>query len=380
MAPLLPHDPADALFPHGTTLAELGERAVVERLVLPRLQSRNSLGDVIGDDCAVVEPPAPDEVLVCTIDPCPRPVVFDFREPDHWYYGWLTAVINLSDLAAVGATPTGRLVSTVMRGDMTVHAYDRFLQGLAEACRTWSCPVLGGNVKDGAEFSATAAATGRVRADRVLRRTGAAAGDVVCVIGDPGSFWAAVLRALYRLDVPGLTAADEAVLEAALTRPVARVPEGMRLAATGGVSCCTDASDGLGAALDELAKVNGLDVVVDAGALQPRPAARKVAAALGVDPRALALTWGDWELVCGIAPDRLSAVRAALAPIPVHAVGAFGPSGGRLLLTQDGRSRPVADFGSRRFDARSSFTHGLQPYAELLVHGDLYDTGVAERQ
>ncbi|OIK28700.1 thiamine-phosphate kinase [Streptomyces malaysiense] len=377
-----PQNPTGVLSSHRATLAELGERAVVERLVLPRLQSRNSLGDVIGDDCALTEPPGPDEVVVSTIDPCPRPVVFDFREPDYLSYGWLTAVINLSDLAAVGATPTGLLVSTVMPGDMTVHAYDRFLQGLAEACRTWSCPVLGGNIKDGPEFTATAAATGRVRADRVLRRTGAAPGDLLCVVGEPGLFWAAVLRALYRPDVPRLTAADAAALEAALTRPVARVPEGIRLAATGAVSCCTDASDGLGAALDELARVNGLDAVVDSAALLPGPAARKVAAALGVDPRALALSWGDWELVCGIAPGRLAAVRAALAPIPVHAVGEFRPTAGdgRLLLGEDGRARPVADFGSRRFDARSSFTHGLEPYAELLVHGELYDTGVADRQ
>ncbi len=365
--------------PPAATLAELGEQGILEQLVVPRFQSENAHGPVIGDDCAVVPPPEPGELLVSTIDPCPRPVVFELGDVDFWYFGWLTMLINVSDLAAMGATPMGLLVSTVMPGSMTAADYDRFLQGLSDAGRTWFCPVLGGNIKDGPEFTATAAAFGRVRADRVLRRTGAALGDAVCVVGSSGLFWAAVLRALHGTAVPLLAPDEEAALSGALRRPVAQVRAGQLLARTGGLTSCTDASDGLGSALSELARLHRADVVVASDALAPHPAAARVADALGVDPRKLALSWGNWELVCTMPPGRLAAVREALGPTAIRRVGTIRPGPGRLVLEQDGRSRPLADFGSRRFDARSTFSHGLKPYAELLMEGELYDTGVADR-
>src|SRR5258707_7017553 len=123
------------------TLGKLGERRIVDELVRPRFPSSNVIVG-IGDDCAVLPPAKPDELLVFTTDPCPIPVICLLGETDFYHYGRMTVLINVSDLAAMGARPLGLLISTVMPEDMLIADYERFLDGAAEASAEWSCPVV----------------------------------------------------------------------------------------------------------------------------------------------------------------------------------------------------------------------------------------------
>lgn len=351
------------------TLRDLGEGRIVRELIAPRFPNQTPGATGIGDDCAVLPAPPPGEVLVLTTDPCPVPVVCLVEAWDYYHLGRMTSVVNLSDLAAMGARPLCLLVSTVMPEDMLVADYERFLDGLAEACREWACPVLGGNIKDapaGGEFTATATAVGAVRQDRVLRRTGARPGDRVCVVGEMGRFWAAVLTRLRpELQLPGdvRDAVDEA-----LYRPIARVREGLVLSATDGVSSTMDASDGVSACLSEIAHVNGVDIVLDAGALCGHPAVSRVAEAAGVDVRKLLLSWGNWELVTTVRPGSVPAVRAALAPLgtSVTEVGEVTAGSGLVWVRQETGTERLNNFASERFSRTSLFSHGLEAYWTFL--------------
>jgi thiamine-monophosphate kinase len=356
-------------------LDQLGERAILQDLVLPRFSRFRSAETGIGDDCAEIEEPPPGHVLVMTTDPCPRPLVFDVADRDYWHYGWMTMLINVSDLAAMGAQPVGIVVSTVMPNDMPVSDYERFLDGLVAGAEEWGCPVLGGNIKDGDSFTATGTAIGSVRKDRVMRRVGAAPGHLIYVIGEMGLFWAALLGHLFpdRLSVTGRASRR---LRDALHRPVARLREGRVLGDAGVVSACMDASDGVSGCLRELAVRNSVDFVLDGAALTPSDPVAQVADALGVDPRRLLLSWGNWELVITVPPDRSAEFqRLALRHGIQHQfIGQVAEGTGYVLLYEDGRARRLTNFASERFSPTSYFTHGIESYAQWLLHEPLFES------
>lgn len=352
--------------PPELTLRDLGERRIVQELIVPRFPplAEHILG--LGDDCAVLPPPQVGHALVVTTDPCPEPVVCLLEDTDLYHWGRMTALINVSDLAAMGAQPLGLLVSTIMPETMPVADYTRFLDGLAEASTEWSCPVVGGNIKDGPAFTATGSALGVIRPERLLRRSGAAPGDRILVIGEMGLFWAAVLTRLLpdtRLGPPG-----QDVLDAALYRPVARIREGIALAEEGGVTACMDSSDGVGGCLQELALVNDADIVVDKRRLRPHPAVVQVAAAAGIDVHKLLLAWGDWQLVATAVPAAVERITARMASLgtPVADVGEVREGKGTVWLADEHQRGPLTNLASERFCRTSMFTHGLESYLDLL--------------
>jgi thiamine-monophosphate kinase len=347
-------------------LKDLRERRIVYDLIVPRFGTGPDGVIGIGDDCAVLPAPGPDEVLVWTTDPCPTPVQCIVDGPDMSAYGRFTALINVSDLAAMGAKPLGLLVSTVMREDMLVAEYERFLDGLRDACQEWACPVLGGNIKDGPEFTANGTALGVVHKDLVLRRVGARAGDRICVIGEMGLFWAAVLARLRH--VTGLRPADVAALERALKRPAPRLHEGQAVAQSRCATSCMDSSDGVIGCLWELAMVNHLDFVVDSNALRPHPAVEIVANIGDVDFRKLMLSWGDWNLVCTIRSEKCREVKACVESLGSQFadIGEVRSGNGQVLLAEKGHEGVMSNFASERFSPSSMFTHGLDAYIESL--------------
>lgn len=349
----------------------MGEQAILHNLILPRLAaSRGGVGD-IGDDCTAIQLPPAGHVLLATTDPCPTPLVYEIADKDFIHYGRMTIVVNVSDLAAMGGKPIGILVSTVMPNDMTVGDYKRFLDGLAEAADEWQCPILGGNIKDGPEFTAVGVAIGSVAADRILRRTGARPGDMICVVGQMGLFWAAVLERMTTSRIL-VSESSAAQLKQALYRPIPRIREAQILAQAGFVTSCTDASDGVGAALAKLAHSNELDAIIDTDRFVPDDSAVEVAEQLNVEPIRLALAWGNWELVCTVPADAADALvrLSKVHGFPVKVVGEMIEGSGRVRMSSD-LGRTVTSFASERFSGTSYFTHGIQSYIDWLLNAPL---------
>jgi thiamine-monophosphate kinase len=278
----------------------------------------------------------------------------------------MVALINVSDLAAMGAKPIGLLVSTVMPETMPVNDYERFLDGLAQASREWSCPVVGGNIKDGPDFTATGTALGSVGKDRAMRRIGARPGDRLLVVGEMGIFWAAVLRRL--LPSVQFDARDDALCDEALFRPVARIREGMMLAQTRHASACMDSSDGVIGCLHELAHVNGMDILIRSDAIRPRQCIQQVADQARIDARKLMLSWGGWELVCTAAPAGVRVIQDAMKSLgtPCREIGEVRLGDGSVWIHDEGGVRRLTNFASVRFAGTSFFTHGLESYIDFL--------------
>lgn len=353
------------------TLRSLGERRIVNELIAPRFPLAEGHIIGIGDDCAVIPAQPLNHNLVMTIDPCPVPVVCLVEPLDFYHYGRMTILINVSDLSAMGARPLSIVISTVMPEDMFVVDYERFLEGLADASKEWSCPVVGGNIKDGSVFTATGSALGSVKRECLMRRKGAKPGDKICVIGEMGIFWAAVLTRL----VPNLclNESQNNILNKALYFPTAKMREGIALAETQRVTACMDSSDGVIACLQELALVNHVDIVLPATALKPHPTLSQVAKAAKIDVRKLMLSWGNWELIFTIPPEALPEVKQIIEHLgtPCTAIGEVCKGDGKVWMEENGQQALINNFASERFSATSMFTHGLNAYIDFLQNEPL---------
>lgn len=318
--------------------------AEFDLIELLRQRCAHSRADVrlgIGDDAAVVGVPAGSELVVCT-DTMVAGVHFPF-DTDPADIGWKALAVNLSDLAAMGATPAwATLALTLPSADAAFVA--RFADGFAELARLHDVALIGGDTTRG-PLTVTVTAHGFIPAGKALRRDGARAGDVVCVSGTPGDA-AAGLRCLEeRADDLGEA---RAALVARLNRPQPRIATGISLRDVAGA--CIDVSDGLVADLGHVAASSGVGIEIDAACL---PASAALQECFDAQTRlALQLAGGDdYELAFTVAEKNVNAMHAALERGEVRAtrIGRVVEGSGVRVLDAEGRSLSMPRGGWEHF-------------------------------
>ncbi|OPX80952.1 MAG: thiamine monophosphate kinase [Methanosaeta sp. PtaB.Bin087] len=274
---------------------DLGERRLVRRVA-------EILGISERDDCAMVEDG--ENYLVWTTDMLHRRA--DFPEiATGWQIGWMAAAVNLSDVAAMGALPTGLLSAAGIPPGTEVEYVEEIFAGMKDCARTFGTRVLGGDLDSCDELTLVGTALGRVERDRVLRRRGARPGDLLCTTGTLGGAGAGLRVALEAEGKgigsdPGLVALTRRLLE-----PSPRMAEGRALALSGAATSMMDNSDGLVLSLYELAEASGVGFLLQEEMIPIDPLVALVAEDRE-DALDLALTaGGDFELVFTLRPDRI---------------------------------------------------------------------------
>jgi thiamine-monophosphate kinase len=281
--------------------------------LLPR--APNQLGTIHEADCELV-PLGGGRVLALTIDAVDE-------ELDVGLYrsattaGRIAAVASLSDLAAVGAEPLGLLLSVSLPQRDAESVQALVAAGVAAACAAAGTFVLGGDTSEAATLRIACVGVGIVPADGFLRRVGARPGDRLFASGRLGT--GAALAAINLLGAPGAGLDDD------WFAPPCRIRHGCALRNI--ASACIDTSDGLIAAVDQLARINGVAIHLDGelrSLLAPRAEAVRSELALEAFPF-LAAPHGEFELVFAVPPSRLLALDAAARaldwqPIPLGSV------------------------------------------------------------
>ncbi|MDD3564758.1 MAG: thiamine-phosphate kinase [Methanothrix sp.] len=274
---------------------DLGERRLVRRVA-------EILGISERDDCAMVEDG--ENYLVWTTDMLHRRA--DFPEiATGWQIGWMAAAVNLSDVAAMGALPTGLLFAAGIPPGTEVEYVEEIFAGMKDCARTFGTRILGGDLDSCDELTLVGTALGRVERDRVLRRRGARPGDLLCTTGTLGGAGAGLRVALEAEGKgigsdPGLVALTRRLLE-----PSPRMAEGRALALSGAATSMMDNSDGLVLSLYELAEASGVGFLLQEEMIPIDPLVALVAEDRE-DALDLALTaGGDFELVFTLRSDRI---------------------------------------------------------------------------
>lgn len=169
------------------TVAELGEQGLLAKL------HRFCPPDTVGDDAAVIDWHS-DHSLVVTTDVLVDGIHFSdgMAQPDvHTTtpedIGWRAVAANLSDLAAMGATPRGITIGLSLPKTVPVIWVERLYQGLSECLQQYQTSLWGGDITGSSLVTVAITAIGKVEPQRVIRRQNAQVGDAILVTGEHGA-------------------------------------------------------------------------------------------------------------------------------------------------------------------------------------------------
>jgi thiamine-monophosphate kinase len=331
------------------TVDAIGERALIDRIRARAGSPPSWLTIGIGDDAAVLEPER-GALDVVTTDSLIEDVHFRRAWTAPEAIGAKAVAVNFSDLAAMGAAPRAVLLSLAFPSTLPLDDFDRLVEGVVAATASESACLIGGNLsRSPGPLLVGVTALGSVRRRRALTRAGGRAGDELYVTGSVGGAAVGLAVLAAGLDRSGL---DDALRECVgrHERPVARVRVGRTVAAQRAATAAIDLSDGLAAAVTQLAGASGTGAMVDAAAIPVDLGAKAWHARTGADAVMAALTGGeDYELLFAVPPRRRRAFLAAVA------------RSGRLACTKIGQltKEPGAwlDRGDRRERMPEGFSH-----------------------
>ncbi len=278
----------------------LGEFELIDRFFRDCGTPRVDVVVGIGDDGALLRPP-PGCDLVAVSDTLVEGVHFPIGSPAE-SIGHRALAVNLSDIAAMGATPRWALLSlTLPRVEEAWLA--GFARGFGALARAHGVALVGGDTTRG-PMTIGVQVLGTVPAGEGLRRSGGRPGDALFVTGTPGDAAAGLGLIMAASGAPDAPADALEALRQRFLFPTPRIAEGEAL--RGLASACIDISDGLVGDLGKLAAASGCAAVLDLDAL-PRSAAL---AAVTPEAALRSMLDGgdDYELLLAVPPENIARV------------------------------------------------------------------------
>ena len=197
----------------------------------------------IGDDCAVL--PIGDEALVFTSDMLNEGVHFLTDKSTAYQIGYKSLMVNISDVAAMGAKPVATLLSLALPKERFGEWANNFMKGYYAASKKYGVKLVGGDTtKSESGVCVNVTAIGHVLQTHIKRRSAAKVGDVIMVTGRLGASAAGLRDVL----------ADKLTTRNAKIHlmPEARVAEGVWLGEQTEVHAMMDISDGIASDLQHI--------------------------------------------------------------------------------------------------------------------------------
>lgn len=313
----------------------LPERQLIERLRHLAGHTRNrELIRGLGDDCAILQIPA-DQQLLVTTDLCIEATHFrrEWHPPESVGHRCLTR--GLSDIAAMGGEPVACFLSLAVPGALPQKWIDRFLQGLLRLAAQFHVPLAGGDTSSADKITADIVVLGTVPAGKGLLRSGAKTGEGIYVTGALG-YAAHVLKRLF---------AGERIRPARADRhfyPLPRIEVARRLRKGGLASAMIDISDGLSVDLGHICRESRASALLEADAIPMAQAASLE----------LALHGGDEYELLFTAPPRVR-IPEKIAGVKITRIGeVMSQVGGHPAMRirdGSGRVRPLEPKGWQHF-------------------------------
>lgn len=291
--------------PTRTPLSELGEFGLIDHLTQNFKIEQPSTLKGVGDDAAVLTA-GKDHVKVVTSDMLVEGVHFDLSYAPLKHLGYKSVVVNLSDICAMNAVPTQILVSLALSNRFPVEAVEELYEGIYAACARYEVDLVGGDTTSSTSgLIVSITAIGEAKADEVVYRNTAKAGDLLVVSGDLGGAYMGLQilereKAVYQEDPnmqPDLSG-NEYVLERQL-KPEPRT-DIIKLLKEMGVhpTSMIDVSDGLSSETLHLARQSKLGARIYEDKLPMDPTVLTLCEEFQLDPTIPVLNGGeDYELL-----------------------------------------------------------------------------------
>jgi thiamine-monophosphate kinase len=322
-------------------VSEFGERALVElaRRTFKR-GPRVKIG--IGDDAAAID--IDDRYLIVTTDMLVAGTHFPPGTTAK-QMGIKAVIVNLSDIAAMGAEPLALIFSVGLPGELDVDFVRHIIRAMDVTARRYGAYVVGGDLDETDDITIAGAAFGLAKKDQLLTRSGARPGDVIAVTGQLGAASAGLRILLDSLPKKGYEKLIKAQLE-----PIARVQEGMLLAKNG-ARAAIDLTDGLAANLWQVSRMSGAKLVIERDKVPIHPLVNKFSGKHGFDVEEFAFFSGeDFEMLFTLRQDIWEKVRQSLKRIGTDATAIGHVAKGRgVYIKKDGAIEKLPDRGYEHF-------------------------------
>lgn len=315
----------------------IAEFDVITRYFSQNFPKRTDVILGVGDDAALCTIPSGMQLAIA-IDTLVADVHFP-RQTSPQDIGYKALAVNLSDMAAMGATPTW--MTLALTCSQTDESWlQKFAQGLLELAEMHNVSLIGGDTTSGATLTITIQITGFVPPNQALQRCSAKPGDGIYVtgtLGDAGLGLASIQKQPIEKQLI-LPPQIQLYLESRLNRPTPRIREGQAL--RGIASSAIDISDGLVADLGHILTASQVGALVE---LEKLPLSRAIQECCITDAWKIALSAGDdYELCFTVPPNQEIALQNALTSDSYARIGTIEitpglrcqDAGGKIFMPQ----------------------------------------------
>lgn len=284
-------------------LKDLGEFSLIHRLSKKFKHQASGTVLPLGDDCAVYSTSSSKNQLIST-DALVENIHFKFSTISPEQLGQKAIAVNLSDIAAMGGTPTRILITLGISKKISTSFLDQLYKGIHKTCRLYNVELIGGDtVSSPSSFFINVTIIGEANPGNFFTRNGAKKGDLIFTTGTLGdSSLGLKIQSNKKLKC---SSQSRKHLVAKHLNPVPRLKESQLLIRYDfNITSMIDISDGLAQDLQHICKQSGAGAMIYEEKLPQSPAFSKVCSANKLNPLPLILNGGeDYELLFTLPSD-----------------------------------------------------------------------------
>lgn len=336
--------------PRLTSLENLGEFGLIDRLTKNIKIYHPSTLKGIGDDAAVID--AGDRVILLSTDLLIEGIHFDLTYMPFKHLGYKAAVVNISDIAAMNGIPGQMTLSIAVSSRFSAEALDELYAGFLLACEKYKVDLVGGDTSSSTRgLMISVSILGTAAREEVVYRSGAKPGDLLCVTGDLGSAYMGLLilereKQVFKVNPdmqPELTGYDYQI--GRQLKPEARTDiRNLFLAAGIKPTSMIDISDGLASEILHICKQSNTGCKLFEAKIPMAEETRELAMEFKIIPSVAALSGGeDYELLFTIPQSDYEKIK------DVEGISFIGhmtdPADGINMVTPDGKFVPLTAQG-----------------------------------
>lgn len=242
----------------------------------------------IGDDCAVLE--IGDSSLLFTTDMLQENIHFLRNSISPFDLGYKSLAVNLSDVAAMGATPIASMLSISLPKELSEEWAEEFMRGYHSLSSEFNVPLIGGDTTSSkSDVTINVVAIGRAANCKIKRRSGAEVGDVILVngsLGESGDGLRSILKG--ELQTPNAKIH---------MRPRPQIREGEWLGEQQEVGAMMDISDGVGSDIRHILSQSGVGADIELTSIPT-----------SVDIECALTAGEDYKLLFTVRPDKVDSL------------------------------------------------------------------------